>query len=191
MRIIAGEYGGRPIEAPPGSSTRPTTDRMRESLMSRIASARGGFDGAIVLDAFAGSGALGLEALSRGAERCAFCERDRRALGCLRTTIGRFGVDERARVFGGDVFKSRDIGDFGPYDLVFLDPPYALDAERIEGMLHRWLEAGALSPDALISWESSRDEAEERKLALQRLGCEELSVKTFASSATTLGRLAS
>ena len=67
MRIVAGEFKGRRLQAPKGQNTRPTTDRVRESLMSALASARGGFDGAVVLDAFAGSGALGLEALSRGA----------------------------------------------------------------------------------------------------------------------------
>ena len=76
MRIIAGEFRGRTIKAPKGEGTRPTTDRVRESLMSSVNSARGGFEGAVVLDAFAGSGALGLEALSRGAANARFCERD-------------------------------------------------------------------------------------------------------------------
>ena len=76
MRIIAGEHRGRVLKAPKGDGTRPTTDRVRESLMSMLASARGGFEGAVVLDAFAGSGALALEALSRGADRACLVERD-------------------------------------------------------------------------------------------------------------------
>ena len=79
MRIVAGRMRGKTIEAPTGDGTRPTTDRVREALFSSLYSLRGGFDGAVVLDAFAGSGALGLEALSRGARSCTFVERDRSA----------------------------------------------------------------------------------------------------------------
>ena len=83
MRIIAGEFRGRVLKAPKGSNTRPTTDRVREALFSALASARGGLDGAIVLDAFAGSGALSFEALSRGATAAHLFERDRAALAAL------------------------------------------------------------------------------------------------------------
>ena len=76
MRIVAGEFRGRSIEAPRGENTRPTTDRVREALMSSLYSLRGGFEGAVVLDAFAGTGALGLEALSRGARSATFYEND-------------------------------------------------------------------------------------------------------------------
>ena len=87
MRIIAGEYRGRRLEAPKGQGTRPTTDRVRESLMSAIHSARGGFEDARVLDAFAGSGALACEALSRGAASAVLCERDRDAAATIERNL--------------------------------------------------------------------------------------------------------
>ena len=92
MRIIAGEYRGRRLQAPKGDATRPTTDRVRESLMSALSSARGGFEGAVVLDAFAGSGALGLEALSRGAASAHFFEKDGVALRALCANVEALGV---------------------------------------------------------------------------------------------------
>ena len=95
MRIIAGQYRGRRIDAPSGKNTRPTTDRVRESLMSVVVSARATLDGARVLDAFAGSGALGLEALSRGAVSVCFYERDTTALKCLRANIASLGLSTR------------------------------------------------------------------------------------------------
>ncbi len=91
MRIIAGEWRGRPLAAPKGTDTRPTTDRVRESLMSALASERGGFEGAVVLDAFAGSGALGLEALSRGASCAHFFETALRC-GLCAPTLKNWGL---------------------------------------------------------------------------------------------------
>ncbi|MDR0515232.1 MAG: RsmD family RNA methyltransferase, partial [Coriobacteriaceae bacterium] len=87
MRVIAGEFKGRPLKAPRSDTTRPTADRVREATMSSITSARGGFEGALVLDAFAGSGALGIEALSRGAAWSCFFETDRQALRALKANI--------------------------------------------------------------------------------------------------------
>ena len=106
MRIIAGEFRGRTLKAPKGEGTRPTTDRVREAMMSTVHSARGGFDDAVVLDAFAGSGALGLEALSRGARSVQFCERGGEALRALNANVRLLGLDaRRARVRKGDVLK--------------------------------------------------------------------------------------
>lgn len=106
MRIIAGEFRGRKLDAPRGDGTRPTTDRVRESLMSALVSLRDGLDGAVVLDAFAGSGALSLEALSRGADTAMLCERDRDAAAVIERNIAalRLGRD-RARLVRGDVLK--------------------------------------------------------------------------------------
>ncbi len=105
MRIIAGEFKGRTIKAPKGDGTRPTTDRVRESLMSAVNSACGGFEGATVLDAFAGSGALGLEALSRGAACAHFFERDGAApRGAVRQRA-RSGWRRAARIHRGDVLR--------------------------------------------------------------------------------------
>lgn len=120
MRIIAGEFRGRTLKAPKGEGTRPTTDRVREAMMSTVHSARGGFDDAVVLDAFAGSGALGLEALSRGARSVQFCERGGEALRALNANVRLLGLDaRRARVRKGDVLKDVPYAR-PPFDLVFL-----------------------------------------------------------------------
>ena len=112
MRIIAGEFRGRKLDAPRGDGTRPTTDRVRESLMSALVSLRDGLDGAVVLDAFAGSGALSLEALSRGADTAVLCERDRDAAAVIERNISalRLGRD-RARLVRGDVSYEHDASD--------------------------------------------------------------------------------
>src|ERR687889_728011 len=98
MRIIAGAWRGRPLLAPPGRGTRPTSDRAREGLFSMLASRLGTFEGLQVADLFAGTGALGLEALSRGAARCTFVENDRAALDILRRNIETLGAGERAEI---------------------------------------------------------------------------------------------
>ena len=135
MRIIAGEFRGRTLKAPKGEGTRPTTDRVREAMMSTVHSARGGFDDAVVLDAFAGSGALGLEALSRGARSVQFCERGGEALRALNANVRLLGLDaRRARVRKGDVLKDVPYAR-PPFDLVFLDPPYACAAAEVLGLV--------------------------------------------------------
>lgn len=153
MRIIAGTWRGRTIDAPAGEHTRPTIDRVRESLMSALSSARGGFEGAVVLDAFAGSGALGLEALSRGAAEAWLCERDRAALAVLRRNVEKLaGGSGSAVVRGVDVLASPPRPP-RPFDLVLLDPPYATDPAAVFGMVDRLADAGSLSPDALLTYE--------------------------------------
>ena len=156
MRIIAGEHRGRSLKAPKGDATRPTTDRVRESLMSTIASARGGFEGAVVLDAFAGSGALGLEALSRGGAWACLCERDGAALQVVRGNAAALGYGpDRLKVAPGDVL-GRSLPRppaQGAFDLVFLDPPYALGVEEALGLLGRADHEGLLAPGALASYE--------------------------------------
>jgi 16S rRNA (guanine966-N2)-methyltransferase len=127
MRIIAGEHRGRRIAAPPGERTRPMLDRVREALFSTlgdlVADAR-------VLDLFAGSGSLGLEALSRGATHARLVERDPRALAVLKANVELLGVGDRARVVRADALEPgawhEADAERTPYDLVFLDPPYAL-----------------------------------------------------------------
>ena len=146
MRIIAGEFRGRKLDAPRGDGTRPTTDRVRESLMSALVSLRDGLDGAVVLDAFAGSGALSLEALSRGADTAMLCERDRDAAAVIERNIAalRLGRD-RARLVRGDVLKRGAAAPGRPFDLIFLDPPYATDPAQIFGLLGRLDAADALA----------------------------------------------
>ena len=123
MRIIAGSLGGRRIAAPPGQATRPTSDRAREALFSRL----GPLDGEPALDLFAGSGALGLEALSRGAGRATFADSDRRAVRTVRANVESLDVGDRAEVRLGDFQRVlRELAETGArFELVFLDPPYA------------------------------------------------------------------
>ena len=122
MRIIAGRWRGRPLEAPPGTATRPTSDRAREGLFSMLASRLGTFEDLTVADLFAGTGALGLEALSRGAAQCTFVEKDRAALDILRRNIARLGAGEQAEI------RAQAVEHAAPpprlCDLVMLDPPY-------------------------------------------------------------------
>ena len=121
MRIIAGEHRGRRIDAPKGEKTRPTSDRVRENAFNLI----GPVDDATVLDLFAGSGALGLEALSRGAASCVFVESDRDACRTINANLDKLGL--RATVLCRDVFSAL-AGDGGHYDLVLCDPPYDFKA---------------------------------------------------------------
>ena len=123
MRIIAGEFRGRTLKAPKGEGTRPTTDRVREAMMSTVHSARGGFDDAVVLDAFAGSGALGLEALSRGASSCVFLDESRAACTVVRENAAAARLAERARVLqtsAGAYLAACP----QTFHLILLDPPY-------------------------------------------------------------------
>jgi 16S rRNA (guanine966-N2)-methyltransferase len=120
MRIIAGAWRGRPIEAPAGEVTRPTSDRAREALFSMLASRLGTFEGLRVADLFAGTGALGLEALSRGAAHCTFVETDRKAIEALRRNIAKLGAGDRADVRSQSALYAPP----GPFDLILMDPPY-------------------------------------------------------------------
>ena len=135
MRIIAGEFRGRKLDAPRGDGTRPTTDRVRESLMSAVFSQRGGFEDAVVLDAFAGSGALGLEALSRGAARAVFYECAPEAAKVVQRNVANLGLEPaRATVTRADVIERAPQFARPPFDLIFLDPPYGT------GMLEKAME---------------------------------------------------
>lgn len=121
VRVIAGQWRGRKLIAPLGDATRPTADRVREALFSMLASRLGGFEGLRVADVFAGSGALGLEALSRGAAHCVFVERDRDALKAVKANIAALGAN--AEVREGSALHLPDRAE--PLDLVLMDPPYA------------------------------------------------------------------
>jgi 16S rRNA (guanine966-N2)-methyltransferase len=122
MRIIAGEWRGRKLAAPAGMQTRPTADRTRETLFSMLASRLGSFEGLRVADLFAGSGALGLEALSRGAEHVIFVENDRAALAAIQANADSLKAGARlaVRAMSASALPKND-----PVDLVFADPPYA------------------------------------------------------------------
>jgi len=130
VRIIAGSLGGRRLVAPRGHATRPTSDRVREALFSAL----GDVSGKEVLDLYAGTGALGIEALSRGALEARFVEGNRAVARALRENLARLGLEERAAVLETDLARPAwPAGADGAFDLVFLDPPYAGDAGA------RWL----------------------------------------------------
>ncbi|HEY5711358.1 MAG TPA: 16S rRNA (guanine(966)-N(2))-methyltransferase RsmD [Allosphingosinicella sp.] len=152
MRIIAGAWRGRAIEAPAGTATRPTSDRAREGLFSMLTSRIGSFEDLAVADLFAGTGAAGLEALSRGAARCTFVETDRAALEALRRNVAKLGAEDRADVRALDATRFSG----GPFHLVLLDPPYGsgLGGKAILNLI----ETGALAPGCLIALETGRAE---------------------------------
>lgn len=158
MRIVAGDFKGRRLEAPAGSGTRPTTDRVREGLMSALFSARGAFDGLSVLDAFAGTGALGLEALSRGADHCTFLDTSRKARSVVERNITTVRLERRRyRVLPTDVFNAARKGAIpgAPFDLVFLDPPYAYAADDVRDLVANLALRGSLVDGALCVYEYS------------------------------------
>jgi 16S rRNA (guanine966-N2)-methyltransferase len=134
VRIIAGEWRGRKLTAPKGDATRPTADRTRETLFSMLTSRLGDFDGLQVADLFAGSGALGLEALSRGAASCLFVEQDRPALDAIRANITTLGARDKARVEAGSATQLRAAPQ--PLDLIFADPPYHSGAGEVAARLN-------------------------------------------------------
>ena len=119
MRIIAGRWRGRPIEAPPGLATRPTADRVRETLFSMLTSRLGSFEDLRVADLFAGSGALGFEALSRGAAHATFVENASAAVASLKRNAAKLGADD-AQILGGSALA---LPRAEPFDLIFADPP--------------------------------------------------------------------
>ena len=121
VRVVAGSLRGRKIDAPKGKNTRPTTDKARQATFNALGSL-GVIDGAVVIDAFAGSGAMGIEALSRGAARCTFIESDREALAVLETNLDHLGLRDRSVVVRGDVLSRLDA--ITDATLAIIDPPY-------------------------------------------------------------------
>jgi 16S rRNA (guanine966-N2)-methyltransferase len=160
MRIVGGQFKGRAIRAPEGRNTRPTSDRARESIFNVLAHAAWAppLQGARVIDAFAGSGALGLEAMSRGASFCLFVETDSAARGCIRDNIEAF------QLFGATRIHRRSATDLGPkpaglgalFDLVFMDPPYAYNL--VPQALDQLVKGAWITPGALVVAETSADE---------------------------------
>jgi 16S rRNA (guanine(966)-N(2))-methyltransferase RsmD len=146
VRIVAGFLKGRRLRVPPGGRVRPTAERVREALFSILGGAVSGLE---VLDAYAGSGAVGFEALSRGARRVTFLEADARAVEAIREAARRFGVADRVVVLRGDVERLLLEGDWGgPFDFVFSDPPYV--SGRREAFLRTLSRAGRVRPGGLV-----------------------------------------
>lgn len=154
MRVIAGRFRGRRLETPAGTSTRPITDRAKETLFN-VLGARYGMPGTLpevdVLDLFAGTGGLGIEALSRGARSCLFVERDRRSLRALRRNLALIGLEQTCRVAVGNAWTMRiPPAPAAGYGLMFVDPPYrdARDPLTVIDLLERL--APALAPTGLL-----------------------------------------
>ena len=154
MRIIAGRWRGRRVDAPPGSSTRPTADRVRETLFSMLTSRLGGFEDLRVADLVAGTGALGLEALSRGAASVTFVERDARAAAIIKRNAERLGAADQVQVLSASALA---LPRSAPFDLIFADPPYAEGSGS--AVIEAVAEAAWLAPGGWLSVETGRDDA--------------------------------
>jgi 16S rRNA (guanine966-N2)-methyltransferase len=154
-RIIGGSVGGRRIRAPEGAGTRPTSDRVREALFSAVEAALGTLHGVRFLDLYAGSGAVGLEARSRGASAVTLVEQDRRAATVATGNVRSLGLDG-VEVVRLPVARHLSTGPerTSPYDVAFLDPPYALEDEAVRSDLEA-LGRGWLAPGALVVVERS------------------------------------
>ena len=161
MRIIAGQWRGKPLTAPPGQATRPTAQRMRQALFDMLMHAPWGghalIENAAVLDGFAGTGALGLEALSRGAASAVFIERDRAALAALAANVASCKAEPRCRILAADIARP-PAG--SAQALVFLDPPYA--ANLLPAAVAALRKAGWLSPGTVVVAEQGRLEQYEQ-----------------------------
>jgi 16S rRNA (guanine(966)-N(2))-methyltransferase RsmD len=151
VRVVAGRLRGRALKAPPGDRTRPTGARVKEALFSIL----GDVQGLSVLDLYAGSGALGIEALSRGAARAVFVEEARPALACLRENLSSLGLSSEAQVIANRVQVAHSaLGRHGPYDLVLCDPPWRdLPSALVE--LETLARSGLIAPEARIALEHS------------------------------------
>ncbi|MDQ4007393.1 MAG: 16S rRNA (guanine(966)-N(2))-methyltransferase RsmD [Actinomycetota bacterium] len=156
-RIIAGSAGGRRLATPPGAGTRPTSDRVREAVFSALEAAVGSWAGVRFLDLYAGSGAVGLEAVSRGAAHATLVEQHRRTAGVARRNVQALGlpgvevlVARAESLVAGPPREPHD-----PYDIVFLDPPYDLAEDVVTSVLARLVDQGWLAPHAVVVVERS------------------------------------
>ncbi|WP_296679261.1 16S rRNA (guanine(966)-N(2))-methyltransferase RsmD [Novosphingobium sp.] len=159
MRIVAGEWRGRKLQAPTGETTRPTSDRTRETLYSMLVSRIGTFEGLAVADLFAGSGALGFEALSRGAATCLFAEQDPAAIRALRANAAALRAADRCDVRAASVMMLGPLK--APLDLILLDPPYGSGAGAVA--LDKLVRLGWIGPATWISLETSEKEVPQVK----------------------------
>ncbi|WP_344611400.1 16S rRNA (guanine(966)-N(2))-methyltransferase RsmD [Dactylosporangium salmoneum] len=171
-RIVAGTLGGRRLTVPAGQGTRPTSDRVREALFSSLDNLVD-LDGARFADLYAGSGAVGLEACSRGAEHVLLVEADAKAARVVRDNVAALGVGARVRVVADKVERLVAGEPDGRYDAVFIDPPYAVADERVravlEALAERWLAPGAVvvversSRGAPMAWPGGLEQVAERR----------------------------
>lgn len=153
MRIVGGEFRGRPLAAPRSNAIRPTTDRTREAVFNVLAHRFPESLGGRALDLFAGSGALGLEALSRGSSYCVFIEESAEGRGLIRTNVEAFGLQGRTKIFRRDATHLGELGTLQPFNLIFADPPYGKGLG--EKALRSARDGGWLAPGALCVVEDS------------------------------------
>ncbi|MBE0416506.1 MAG: 16S rRNA (guanine(966)-N(2))-methyltransferase RsmD [Coriobacteriia bacterium] len=173
MRVIAGTHRGRRIQAPAGTGTRPTSDRVREALFSRIEAILGEIPQDMSgLDLFAGSGALGIEALSRGLSRVTFVERDRCALRVLRRNLDSLGLAARATVLQGDAIRLATGAPLpgAPFALLFLDPPYRINKSEVSEAVEHLASTGSLGGGALLVWEHGSSDPPKWPCGFESLG---------------------
>lgn len=183
MRIISGKYGGRIIKAPDGDNTRPTTDRIREAMLSSLISYAGSLDGCNVLDLFAGSGALGIECLSRGADRCTFCDRSKSAIFVLKENLANLKIaDDEAWVIRSDVLKSGIPATNAPYDLILLDPPYRFSAKDVLALIASGMDEGKIASNATIMYEYGSSSIDDVLSTQASLGFKVLSHKKYTTT---------
>lgn len=184
MRIIAGRFKGKTLDTPRGAHTRPTSDRVREALFNVLAHGTPQFDfeGARVLDLFAGSGALGLEALSRGARYCLFIDDDASARAAIRRNVEALGLTGATKIWRRDAAGLGPAGNLPSFDLVFCDPPYGkgLGPRALAGAAGGgWLTTGALAvledgAAAEIAWPLPYEQIDSR-----RYGDTQIAISTF------------
>ncbi len=154
MRIIAGAWRGRTLVAPPGLDTRPTADRTRETLFSMLISRLGSFDGLRVADLYAGSGALALEALSRGAAHATLIENDRAAIKAIEANLDRLGARDRSTI---RAMSAASLPRETPFDLILADPPYATSSGEV--VVSAVAVAGWLAPGGWLAIETARSQS--------------------------------
>lgn len=156
MRIVGGTLSGRIFAGPAGDRTRPTSERVREAVASAIES-RGGFEDERVLDLFAGTGAMGFEALSRGARHAVLVDYDPRTIRGINQAARSLGLDKQCKIVSADLRRSAAVDELGaePFGRIFADPPYS-DIHCVAPLLERMLERGLLGPECIIVVEHAR-----------------------------------
>lgn len=183
MRVVAGRFKGHNLKTLKGDATRPTTMRVKESLFSSLTSLIGSFEGLVVLDAFAGSGGLGIEALSRGVARAVFFERSRQAAQIVRDNLAKIGADAPStKVEVGDSFRLATRKRPEPFDLVFLDPPYVFTPDQVFSLIEDLSQSGSLHADALICYELAKMNEPACRVAADRLKWNIVSSKDFGDT---------
>ena len=189
MRVIAGEYRGRPLKALKGDATRPTTDRVKEALMSKVFSPQGSLENCCVLDAFAGTGALGIEALSRGASFVIFCDKSSEAnmiilenLRAVKAENSRYQLLKMDSLsLSSSVIKKQIV-------LVFFDPAYAVSPHEVMAIAKGYFEKGILKEDALLCYELTKTSKPELVQAINALEWAIVSSKDYGETSIALKR---